>query len=242
MLRQDSYQSEHLRTERRRKNDRYAAQDKELLAIDRERRALWQSLRELPFVPLVPAVQKGWIRRFVIRPDLIGSTRAASLETVLEKINNVQWSYRKDFLVKRRKFGKKIHVPKEQYLEKLAAWQMHKHAFTEEQKNLFDVEWRYNKHSNAHDAIYVFREQECFRLKVFPNIIDKIRMKDGMLESRLEEIDQYLLQGGHNYRLEKMLNYHNRHYNDRYGVRFGEGNPLKNQPVQKILDALKEEL
>jgi hypothetical protein len=51
----------------------------------------------------------------------------------------------------------------------------------------------------------LFKEPWRFVLVVKPNMIDKIRIKDAVLESRLDELDNYLERNNYRARLNKIL-------------------------------------
>ena len=193
-----------LRSERQKKRSRYADIDKQVLKLHREEKALCQQKDNLGWEPLVPTIQRGWKRSFVLSEGVARSIDAQFFENILEKINTTSWSYRKDFLVKKRKFGRKILVVKEQFLSKPYAWQFKKLNFTDVEKKFFHEEWEKGlKHTP--DKFYVFKEPWRFVLKVQPNIIDKVRVMDELLERRIKEIDSYLEKNNYRIHLLKIL-------------------------------------
>ena len=78
-------------------------------------------------------------------------------------------------------------------------------------------------------------------LKVQPNIIDKTRKRDPVLEARLKEINDYLERNNYRPILLKLLEGDN-YRNWNIGEKLKEKNPLRNKPLQKILDEVKNEI
>ena len=111
-----------LRTVRQKKRMQYEDFDKGLIQIGKEERRLWRQSRNPGWQPLLPPVQRGWNRFFVLREDVAAGRNAEFWENILMKINTCDWSYRKDFKIKRRKFGRKIYEVKPQRLRRLEAF------------------------------------------------------------------------------------------------------------------------
>ncbi len=193
-----------LRTVRQKMRMRYEDFDRQLRQLNREESKLWQQKQKLGWEPLFPPVQKGWKRNFVIREDVARSSKAAFFEEILQKINTKDWSSRKDFLIKRRKFGRKIYVVKPQYLKKLDLWEWRKAAFSEAEQQFFESVFSIDKRGYVKQQ-YVFTEPWRFVLKIAPNIIDKVRIKDVMIEQRLDEIDNYITRNDYKGRIQKIV-------------------------------------
>jgi hypothetical protein len=193
-----------LRTKRHKIRMQYEDFDKQLLRLSREQAALYRKQRNLGWEPLVPPEQKGWKRVFVLRGDVAESKYAAFFEGILQKINTKDWSWRKDFLVKRTRFGKKTYVVKGQCLKKLDLWEWRKAAFNEAEQQFFECVFSSDKSGYVKQQ-YVFTEPWRFVLKISPNIIDKVRIRDVVIEQRLKEIDNYLTRGDYNGRIQKIV-------------------------------------
>lgn len=230
-----------LRTKRSKIRAQYEDFHKELLQIHKEERELYRQKQNLGWEPLVPPVQKGWKRVFVLRQDVARSKYADFYSGLLAKINTVQRSHRKDFMKKKRAFGRKKYVIREQYLLKPDEYQFQKSGFTEAEKVQFHEEWSYEKFRGRFVKRYVFNEPWRFVLKVQPNIIDRIRKRDPVLEARLKDIDDYLERNNYRLIVLKLLEGDN-YRNWNAGEKLKEKNPLKNKPIQKVLYKVKNEM
>jgi hypothetical protein len=193
-----------LRTERQKMRMQYEDFDRQLRQLNREETKLWQQKQKLEWEPLLPPVQKGWKRNFVIRDDVARSSKAAFFEEILQKINTKDWSSRKDFLVKRRKFGRKTYVIKPQHLKKLDLWEWKKADFNAVQQHFFECTISIDKKGHVKQQ-YVFTEPWRFVLKISPNIIDKVRIRDVMIEQRLDEIGNYITRNDYKGRIQKIV-------------------------------------
>lgn len=227
------------RTDRQKKRTRYKDFDQQLRALGREQHLLWKKKQNLGWEPLEPPVQKGWKRKFVLRDDVAKSKQADFFQGILNKVNTTDWSYRKDFKVRRRRFGKKIYVVKPQLLLQPCSMYAGRVKFSAEEAFYFDE--LMIQHKGRIEKRYVFKEPWRFVLKVMPNIIDKVRIKDGELESRLDEIDNYLERNGYKYRFQRVV-YGRGKYRNYYWIKPQEQNPLLNLPLLGLLDGLKSEL
>jgi hypothetical protein len=231
-----------LRTARQKKRMQYKDFDKQLIQLDKKRAALWERKCNLGWEPLLPPVQKGWKRSFVLRDDVARSKSAAFYQAILDKINTNDWSYRKDFLVKRRKFGRKRYVVKEQRLLEPREYHFLKLDFTESEQRLFYPEYRTENWSKTPVKYYVFAEPWRFVLKVKPNMIEKIRIKDAILESDITKLDNYIKTNSLEKRIGKIKRgYHQYKWSrqDR-GGKYHEPDPHKNKSLIQLLDMIKE--
>lgn len=193
-----------LRTARQKKQMLYKDFDKQLIQLHKHERKLYEKKRNLGWEPLVPPVQKGWIRFFVLRDDVARNKHADFYQGILDKINTYQYCHQKTFLKKKRKFGRKIYLPKEQYLLRPCEYEFQRMQFSDAEKQCFYETWEYN-YSKQLIKRYVFNELWRFVLKVKPNMIDKIRIKDAELESELQQIDNYMERNDYRKRLVKLL-------------------------------------
>ena len=230
-----------LRTKRNKVRAQYEDFHKQLIALHKEERALSKQKWNLGWEPLVPPVQKGWKRFFVLREDVARSKAASFYEAILAKINTVKYSHRKDFKKKRRAFGKKQYVVREQQLCKPDEQQFTKLAFTEVEQAQFHHEWLYKKGSGKFSKRYVFNEPWRFVLRVRPNIIDKVRKQDPELEARLHEIATYFERNNRRRVLGRITGGNYRWWKYDEQVKHNEVNYVKNKPLTKIISELKEE-
>lgn len=226
-----------LRSRRQKIRMQYKDFDKKLLALNREQQDLRRVKRELGWEPLCPPVQRGWKRNFVLRHDVAVDKHAPFFEGLLQKINTVDWSWRKEFLVKRRRFGKKIYVVKPQELKRLGQYDIKKIALTEAELAFFDLQWVVNKHGQWQE--YVFNQPWRFVLQVTPNMIDKVRIRDAALEERLKEIDNYLERNNYGGRIMKIV--YGGDGNNRFIKAYEKSKGRPKLSVLKMLDQIKAE-
>lgn len=66
--------------------------DKKLIKLYHEERAISRQIWNLGYEELKPPVQRGWKRYFVLREDTIRSKDAKFFQSILDKINTVQYS------------------------------------------------------------------------------------------------------------------------------------------------------
>ncbi len=230
----DSPASFRLKSKRRRKRLQKKDQEKHLLLLHREENKVRRQICNLGYEPLIPPVQKGYKRIFVLCDDVQRSKQAAFFAGLLKKINTVQYSDTKAFTKKKRRRGRKIHVPREQKLLSIHEWEWGQKKFTEAEAVYFEpvTVWDW---SGEPRTVYQFREPWRFVLRVVPNLITEVRIKDAVLEQKEDEIDRYLSFNNRRYRLTRLLG---RPAND--GWQEGNlpkyANPLRNRPLREILD------
>lgn len=214
--------------------------DKYLLALRREERALQRQKYALGWDPLIPPVQKGWKRSFVLRDDLARGRHAAFFENLLQKINTHDWSHRKDFKVRKRRRGRKIFVAKTQYLKRFYQSQFDKMGFTEKERSFFHMETGYERRGKDIVLIswFVFSEPWRFRLQVKPNMIDKIREIDAVLEARIRQIRNLMERNDFRKRLCKITNGHYQWWDSEERKR--EKYAFKNKSLPDILQLIEE--
>lgn len=234
----DSYR---FRSARQRERMRYEDFDKALLKIHRQENELWDQRNNLGWEPLDPPVQKGWKRFYVLRDDVALSKHALFFENILQKINTYDWSSKKQFLAKKRKRGRKIYVERKQHLKMPCAWEFRRMDFNDNEKQFFHVEPFVENWNKELRYRYVFNEPWRFVLRVRPNMIDKIRIKDAELESRIKAIDNYLEKNDYRRRLNKLLNGDAGNHWRKYETNEKEAYCYKNKPMTAILDLIKAE-
>lgn len=230
-----------LRTARHKKRMQYEDFDKQLIALGKEERMLYKKKYTAEWELLKPPFQRGWKRFFVLREDVARGKQAQFFENILVKINTREYSYRKDFKRKKRKFGKKIYVLRGQDLNRPDEAEFKKLNFTDAEKQFFYAEFQYDRWQKRFVIRYVFSEPWRFVLRVRPNMIYKQRRIDGGVEARLTEIRNYLYGNGYINRMNKVWYRHN----------FGDWRPqlkqkekyiFSNKPLAEILDCSREEI
>ena len=223
-----------LRTVRQKKRMQYEDFDKRLLQLGKEEKRLCKQKHALGWEPLMPPVQKGWKRFFVLREDVARGKHAEFFENILQKINTYDWSHRKDFMVRKRRYGRNKYGVKTQSLLRPYEYKFQKMGFTDGEKQFFYEVWE-RDYKGKPEKRYVFIEPWRFVLRVRPNVIDKVKKRDEVMERRLKEIDNYLSRNFYRHRLSKLL------YGYEWGYRWRgederEKNVLKNKPLQHILE------
>lgn len=213
-----------IRTARQKKRMLYEDLDKRLIQLHREGKELYRRKNNLEWEPLVPPVQKGWKRFFVLREDIARSKQADFFERILKKINTYERSHRRDFIVRKRKKGKKIYVVREQKLLSPDEYHFRKLKFSDAERQLFHEQYSFMKGRGKFIKRYVFNEPWRFVLRTRPNMITRVKKRDDEMESRLKKIDNYLEQHNYRSRLEKLLRgncyrYWKRDDNEKYGWR-----------------------
>ncbi len=182
-----------LQSSRRKIRMQHEDLEKTLIKLDKERALLYKQKRNLGWIELNPPVMRGWKRYFVLRDDVARSKHADFFQGILDKINTVQHSNTRKFTAKKRKWGRKIQVERDQQLLRPDEYHFRKLCFNEREKQFFYETLSMDNHRHLYKK-YVFVEPWRFVLKVRPNMISKTRVRDEAIERRLKEIDQYLEQ------------------------------------------------
>lgn len=184
-----------LKSSRRRKRWQRTERDKSLIRLYREYDALNSQRHKLGFERLDPPVQRGWKRFFVLcdhpmqRTGNTPKRESGFFQGILDKINTIQYSSRRDFKVKRRRRGKKVYEERPQAL--LMHFTFRSLKVTDEEARYFDIVTE-NGPAGKCRGVYAFREPWRFKLKIEPNIIRWKRIRDFDLERRIGEMDQFI--------------------------------------------------
>jgi len=157
---------------------------------------LWDIRREIPWFPLENPYQRGFVRFFVLRDDVKRSKDADFFEEMLSKINTYMYSESRQFLKKRKKYGRRIYVEREQKLNKISSfgWNDPKLGFTQRERKYFLKKEEYNPFRKRKDIYYEFIEPWRFTLRVRPNMITHYKPLDSELEKEYDELESYLKQ------------------------------------------------
>lgn len=197
-----------IRTARQRKRARIKDFHKYLRRIRKEQDRLYELKYRLPLQPLARPYQKGWLRTFILRPDVATSRQAAFYQELLNKINTVEYSNDKKFRIKKRKWRrKKVWVDKPQYLREFDERYFFSRdcKLTEQEKRLFHREERTHKHTKEVSIYYVFSERWRFILKVKPRIITHIKMVDGTLDGEIQRLENRIITHHLQHKLRKEM-------------------------------------
>jgi hypothetical protein len=232
-----------LRTARQKKRMQYEDFDKYLIQLNKIENSLYKQRQNLGFELLLPPIQRGWNRFYVLRDDVAAGKHADFFRNILNKINTYDWSHRKDFLIKKRRYGRKKYVVKPQKLFEPGTQEFIKLDFTDREKLLFHEVIEIEKWSKKPVKRYVFNEPWRYRLKIAPNMITKVRIKDAILESKIATIENYMKRNDFRKRQRKILDgYSQYRFNYIKFEKYNETNRFKNKPIWRILEDLKEEM
>ncbi len=227
-----------IRTKRSRKRAAIKDKDKRLIGMYKEEKKLSKQKYELPMIDLIPPVQKGWKRYFILRDDVRRSKDAVFYENLLQKINTYQYSAEKVFKKKKRKAGKRIYVEIKQELKMIYPYELSKLKLSDDElacfeyQNIPEIRGRkiYDKYA------YVFKEPWRFVLRIRPNIVYKIQAIDEELEQRIDELNDILFENHTNFgRLSQLKSWkNNRDWNDSEMLKYK--NPIKNIPLYQLVE------
>ena len=227
-----------LRTARQKTRMQYEDFDKHLRKLHKEKGKLKHMFWELGWKPLIPPFQRGWNRFFVLREDVARSEDAAFFENLLKKINTTKWSHRRDFMVRtRNKAGRKVYIQQPQQLQDFGPWSFDRFDFSEKERRYFDLTYVFYR-GNELRPVYVFNEPWRFVLRVRPNIVDKFKVMDGELQSRMKEINSYIDLNGYYARYVKVIWGKGSSYWKPDWPDERQRSPLRNKPIIRILDEL----
>jgi hypothetical protein len=229
----ESQASVRFKSERRRKRLPKKDQEKHLLLLHREENKLRRQIRNLGYEPLVPPVQKGYKRLFVLSDDVQQSKQAAFFTELLKKINTVQYSDTKVFTKKKRR-GRKIHVSREQQQAALQAWEWEQKKLTEAEAVYFNPVTVWDRAGEPR-TVYRFREPWRFVLRAVPNLITEVKIKDNLIEQKVDNIDRYLSFNDRRHRQTRLLR-GSAGYRRYKGERPKYENPLRNRPNYALPD------
>ncbi len=233
----DFTQNLRLKSARRKKRLQKSDFDKQLIALGKKRSELHKKKHSLGFEPLIPPIQKGWKRTFVLRDDVARSAVGAFYERILQEINTTEYSDRKDFKRKKKHFGRRIYQVRPQTLREFREheWKSPKLKLTEIERVHFSEVVRWNKNLKDTYSVYVFNEPWRFVLRIRPNIITEKRIVDGDLEQEIKRLSNYIEQNNLQGKIHKLTN--GRGYNRwRDAEKEKYANLLINKPLQDILE------
>jgi len=227
-----------LRTARQKKRMRYKDLEKRLIKLHKEERMLHLRKRNLGWEALNPPVQKGWVRHFVVRDDVAKSKQGEFFDAILKKINTYDYDWKKDFKRKRKRRGKKIYVVKPQYLLRPYSCQFRRMEFTETEKQFFREVWEMDNKRQFFKR-YEFTESWRFVLKIRPNMIDRIRIKDALLESEIKVLDNYLERNDLRKKMCRLVHGHYKYKDCQEDEKYDEASEFKSKSLTQILDLVK---
>lgn len=166
--------------------------------VRKQNKLLWELIkikREMPLVPLEKPYQKGFVRSFVLRDDIARGKYADFFQGILDKINTFEYSDNRKFVKRKKRRGKKIEVPRTQFLQKFREEHFPKFQNrefnTKEQSYFIKVE-HFNPKREKWEYFWEFRDKWMFELRVKPNMITHYKPVDCELESQIFEVSNFL--------------------------------------------------
>ncbi|RFS23959.1 hypothetical protein DVR12_08735 [Chitinophaga silvatica] len=184
----NNYLSEffHDKTPRRRRRMICEQKEKTALRLNRLRKSLYTQYAARPTIPLRPPVQKGYKRFFVLKDEIASGRKVEFFTALLAKINTCQYSDRRDFKVKRKKFRKRIYVVKPQKLQPV--YKILKIKLTESEIAYFE-----ERFDNNGNSFLGFKDPQIyFRLIVKPNYVGFKRDVAAELCSKIDQLENYI--------------------------------------------------
>lgn len=221
--------SSRLKTKQRKRRLQKTDADKNLIGLYKQLKTVREEIRNLGYEELVPPIQRGWKRTFVLRPDLENTKDADFFKSLLQKINTVQYCPRRNFKIKKRRRGKKVYVDKPQSLNDLQEYEYQRKIATDKEKSFFKLEWEYKYSKTRPYKIFVFTEPWRFVLKTEPNMITKAKILDPLLLQKQAEIETLFEQRNLFARLNNLTAGHNT-----YKYRWDREEKSKYKSLKKI--------
>lgn len=183
-----------IKSTRSKKRCKRKGQEKELIHYYKRLVKLRKQIAKPVYEDLVPPIQKGWKRFFVLREDVARSDEAEFLQQLVDKVNaangSTKYSMRRDFKVKRKQKGRKVYVPTEQPFPVFIPYFFSRLGLTEAEAACFKKELRW--YNCGWKMVYVFQEAWKFGLRVKPHFITQVRKIDPLLIQEEREIENYL--------------------------------------------------
>ncbi|WDF54353.1 hypothetical protein [Mucilaginibacter sp. KACC 22063] len=231
-----------LKSARRKKQLQKKNLDKQLLHTERELKRLQDIKSNQPLVPLDKPYQKGWVRKFVLRPEIQKSEKAEFYQEILDKINSSQRHYDQSFKQpKRNKHRHRYHYTSLPELRTISRhdWIYNKLELSEEQRDCFRRVEFWDEQWYRWDYKYAFAKPELFEIAVLPYMVDKIKLGDAILEQEIDHLNYVLYESRLMYRFSKIKGRCFRYRWDEYeNPKYL--NPLKNIPLNKIKNIFTE--
>ncbi len=205
--------------------------DKHLIKLSKTREQLWQQQRNLPMVPLEHPYQRGWKRLFVLRDDIKRGPAAEFYETLLKKINTVQYHHDRSFKFKKRRKKKYGYKMRKQELREIDQydWVNNRLKLFEKEQACFTCVSFINN-SRRPDIKYVFTEPWRFVLKVMPHMVTEVKLHDNVLQQQIAEVDNHIEKHFYEPRMHRLTNGRHYHWKDEFNERIKYINKLKNTP------------
>lgn len=194
--------------------------DKKLLALDRERKALWKRMRQ--FVKIDPPITRGWIRHWRLTPKARNRHDASILQYILREIDNPRFHWRKNFVSGRRRQRKKM-LENDQLPQSVSEYRWKRLGWPAAWKKYFHQILK-NPGQCDQTFKYKFQREDLFELFTERHYVRRVRVLDVEAESRLAELDMHLTNRQWDHRLKKLLD---------TGYRWGSDSVYRKQEHQE---------
>ncbi len=231
-----------LKSARQKKRAQKGDLEKQLIRLDKLRTKLRLDKELLPWVPLAEPYQKGWKRFFVLREDIRRSKDADFYQTLLDKINTVQYSRDKAFRKRKRRMRRYVYTVETQAVREIQVWEWDgpKLKLTEKERMLFFRYERWCPQGKYWKVSYVFAEPWRFVLRIRPHMITEQRTIDANLEAELQRLKNYIERNALGGKIHKLTRSRRGPWNWHDGVKPQHKHPFINKPLRTILVECKE--
>ena len=194
LMENDNLLFSRLRSVRSRKRTIRKDVEKQIRKKYKRSKELWNIRRNIPLIPLNKPYQRGFVRFFVVREDVMKTNDRDFFDGILKKINTYLYSESRQFLKKKRKFGRRIYVEREQKLNRISfySWNDPKFGLTPRERQYFLKQEEYCPVRKRDDTYYEFIEPWRFILRIRPNMITHYKPVDFELEKEYAELESYL--------------------------------------------------
>ncbi|REC48211.1 hypothetical protein [Chryseobacterium pennipullorum] len=167
---------------------------KQIRKKEKRSNELWNTRRNIPWIPLDKPYQRGFVRFFVVREDVLRTEDGEFFEGILKKINTYMYSESRHFLKKKKKYGRRIYVEREQKIKSISAWSWNDPNFflTHKERQYFVKQEEYCVFRKMYQPYYEFTEPWRFILRIRPHMITHYKPVDFELEKEYAELESYL--------------------------------------------------
>ncbi len=168
--------------------------EKQIRKKHKRSQELWDIRRNIPWIPLEKPYQRGFVRFFAVREDVMRSKDGDFFDGILKKINTYMYSESRRFLKKKRKSGKRIYVERVQKLKHISSysWNDPKLGLTPRERQYFLKQEEYCPARKTYVPYYEFIEPWRFTLRIRPHMITHYKPVDFELEKEYAELESYL--------------------------------------------------
>lgn len=195
--------------------------DKEVLALYMRKSKLYQAKRGMRLVELPKPIRSGYMKFFVLRPDIANSSEAGMYRQILHYVQSTVYSRNKDFL--RKDYKTKKMIPLEHRPKAIGHKDWNKlidGTFNAKQQQMFERVWKQTgiKNPKVGHFQYEFLKDWTFIEKIEPHYKTHTLLLDPDLESELDQISNKIERNNLDPRIDKLLGCgNNRDYD--YGSR-----------------------